>query len=142
MDIEAKILTVMDGQPKEIEMFGEIYNVSKKEQVKSVQTTLDDFGQEDAIVKIKTYKIKYRKPKDGFDRSKKYDVWITEKDMNRVKRAINLWKLNYKPTFRNMLKQPVCGLSENRLRGTLDIMLKHQMIEIKKEGQHKVYRMK
>jgi hypothetical protein len=83
---------------------------------------------------------KRRKPKNFFDKSKTYIVNVTKNDVLETKRAIILCKLNYKPTFDSLLKETKMPI--NKLRGILDVMKKHDMIEIKKDGLTKIYRLK
>lgn len=89
--------------------------------------------------------IKKQKPKvisesEFDDRSIAYNVKVTDDDIKRVKAGINAVGFGYKPTFSSLMKKT--EMSYNRLRGTLDVMVKNGIVKTESKGYDIYYRLK
>jgi hypothetical protein len=83
-------------------------------------------------------KRKYRKRKvqDAFGFSKTYQTWIKNNEVEKVKRAIQIVRLDYKPTSENIAKES--NMKRARVNAVIDVLLKKGTI-IKIKGLVPVY---
>ena len=82
---------------------------------------------------------KFYPPDGAIARSKSYAVWVMPDDIDKVKRAINHYGYNYKPTMDNIINQT--GLASNRVKGTIDVLKDQKKIKLTyTDAGHLIYR--
>ena len=129
MKISVECLTVKDGKMQEIECMGEIYECRPK----PAETTNNEERQKRKYER----KHKRNKPKNAVGFVTGYNTWIKEREVERVKLAVNKVAYDYKPTVDVITKET--NMLKYRVNATLKYMKNAGLVVIKMDGMKRIY---
>ena len=131
MKIEAELLTMMNGRVKEIVVMGDIYEC----RLKPAETN----NNEDMDRPKRKYERKHKrnKPKNAVGYIDGYCTWVRDKEVEKVKLAINKVAYDYKPTVDVITKET--GMLKYRVMATLKYMKNAGLVVIKMDGMKRIY---
>lgn len=129
MKIEVELLTVKNGKMQEVELLGEVYECRPK----PIETTDNSNGTKRKYER----KHKRNKPKNAMGYIDGYNTWVKDREVEKVKLAINKVAYDYKPTVDVITKET--GMLKYRVMATLKYMKNAGLVVIKMDGMKRIY---